>query len=216
MMRSIRSFVPRQGRMTIAQKSAFDAHARMYLLSVPMIYADPFLVDKPLVLDIGFGMGDALWQMAQAHPEYHFLGAEVHRPGIGALFRQVETLGLTNVRVIEGDVNDFLAGIKHPLLHRVNIYFPDPWQKKRHHKRRLIQTGFVDKLSSLMVAHGTLHIATDWADYAEHIQSVMSEREDFSPLLNDAVIRPETKFERRGKRLGHKITDFRYQHLKTK
>lgn len=210
--RRIRSFALRRGRTSLLQTRALEELSPHYCLKPGALVPEVIFGRKaPLVLEIGFGMGGALWQMAQQHPEWDFLGVEVHVPGIGALLDKVHAASLSNVRVAQGDANDVLATLPVASLARVHIFFPDPWQKKRHHKRRLIQNEFVSKIAEKMPLKGILHMATDWADYAEHMQAVMSERDDFIPCAS--IPRPETKFERRGKDLGHKIVDLSYQKI---
>lgn len=213
--RPIRSYVLRQGRVSKAQKRAYDT----LLPSFGIPFARETLdLDRmfgraaPKILEIGFGMGETTTQIAARHPENDYLGIEVHTPGVGSLLKQVEALGLTNVRVVQHDAVEVLTHMVEPRsLDGVHIFFPDPWPKKRHHKRRLIQPPFVALLAGRMKPGAYLHVATDWADYAEHILAVLSAE----PALHNTAEgyarrpghRPQTKFESRGLNLGHKVWD---------
>ena len=214
-VRPIRSFVLRQGRITEAQR-----RAREELLPVWGIpyQAELLALDRafgrsaPKVLEIGFGMGEGTAGMARAHPENDYLAVEVHTPGVGSLLRQVGALGLANVRIIQHDAVEVLTHMLEPsCLDAVHMFFPDPWPKKRHHKRRLIQPEFAALLASRLKPGGILHVATDWGDYARHILAVLSAE----PLLANTAdgyaprpdYRPLTKFETRGVRLGHEVWD---------
>ena len=210
--------------MTEAQQAAYDAHVEKWGVPthpVTINSQSAFGNDQPIHLEIGFGMGDSLATMAAQRPEVNFLGLEVHPPGVGRLLALVEKHSLNNVRVIQGDAVRILkARFVSGSFERVNIFFPDPWHKKRHHKRRLIQHSFVDLLKEKLVAHGILHIATDWKPYAEHVIDVMTASEGWEAMNGDNPItdrislgRPETKFERRGMKLGHEIVDLAYRAL---
>ena len=213
--RPVRSYVLRQGRTTPAQ-----ARARRELLPIYGIPYSLHLVDldeafgraAPKVLEIGFGMGETTASVAAAHPEIDYLGVEVHRPGVGSLLNRVHDLGLKNVRVIQRDAVEVLTHMIAPAaLDAVHVFFPDPWPKKRHHKRRLIQPAFVALLALRMKPDAYLHVATDWEDYAQQIFDVLSRETAFENTANGFVPRPETrpqtKFERRGVRLGHQAWD---------
>lgn len=215
--RGIRSFVLRQGRMTEGQKKAFDRNWSRYGLSRDDGMIDPrevFGRDNMLNLEIGFGMGKSLADMAEAAPEQDFIGVEVHLPGVGALLKEVEARGLENVRVYSIDANDVIdLCLPDACLDRVMVFFPDPWHKKKHHKRRLIQPEFVQRIRHKLRVGGVLHLATDWENYAEHMLEVMTAAEGFantqeqggySPRPDD---RPITKFEKRGEDLGHGVWD---------
>lgn len=213
--RSIRSFVLRQGRLSNAQQRAHES-----LLPVFGIPYAPALLDldqafgrnAPKILEIGFGMGETTAAIAGAHPDNDYLGIEVHTPGVGSLLKQIGEAGLTNVRVIQHDAVEVLEKMIAPgSLAGVHIFFPDPWPKKRHHKRRLIQGPLVALLASRIKAGGYLHAATDWQEYAEHILAVLSAE---TALANSAdgfaprpEARPQTKFESRGLKLGHGVWD---------
>ena len=169
--------------------------------------------DAPLVLDIGFGDGEALLTLAINNPSIDYLGVEVHEPGIGHLLLLLERAGITNVRVIRHDAVEVLEQmLPDAALDAVNLFFPDPWPKKRHHKRRLVQPAFVDQVARVLKPGGLFHVATDWSDYADHVDSVLDQSGQFTsttkPADDDSLAqRPPTKFERRGRQLGHEVTD---------
>jgi tRNA (guanine-N7-)-methyltransferase len=213
--RSIRSYVLRQGRTTAAQARANRELAPRYC--IPFV-REPLDLDRafgraaPKVLEIGFGMGETTAAIAAAHPETDYLGVEVHSPGVGSLLNRIEALGLTNVRIIQHDAVEVLESMIAPeTLDGVHLFFPDPWPKKRHHKRRLVQAPFVTLLAARLRAGGYVHAATDWEDYAHQILAVLAAE----PALENAVAgfaerpasRPQTKFERRGVGLGHRVWD---------
>jgi len=221
----VRSFVRRAGRLTTAQERALTELWPVWGID----YGESALDLKALfgraaknVLEIGFGNGDTLAEDAASKPEQNFLGIEVHQPGVGRLLMHIERRNLSNVRVICHDAVEVLgAQIPPASLDTVNIYFPDPWPKKRHHKRRLIQPAFLGLLARAIKTQARLHIATDWLPYAEHIHACLNDSPDFNnakhgQTLDDArhtgeVLRSETKFERRGRKLGHEVWDFIYQ-----
>jgi tRNA (guanine-N7-)-methyltransferase len=217
-LRRIRSFVLREGRLTAGQQRALEELWPRYGVdsdSNLLDFASLFGRDEPVVFEIGFGDGESLAQMAATHPDLNFVGVEVHRPGVGHLLQLIEKQALANVRVISRDAVEVLKeNVPDASLHRVNIFFPDPWHKKRHHKRRLVQPDFVALLSCKLQRGGILHVATDWEDYAEHVEAVMTTRNTFSRVTTeDTLTRPETKFERRGQRLGHGVWDLIYKKL---
>lgn len=212
--RSIRSFVLRQGRMSKGQKTALSELSGCYLVQAEekkLNFESLFDRRAKTVLEIGFGMGQSLIEMAKASPDINFLGVEVHQPGVGHLFLGLSQNNLRNVKVINDDAVMILRNmIDDNSLSGVNIFFPDPWPKKKHHKRRLIQTEFVALISQKVMPGGYLHLATDWAPYAEHMQEVMCHMGQFvssEPVLH----RPSTRFEKRGERLGHHIVDLIYK-----
>lgn len=219
--RAIRSFVLRAGRMTRGQEKAWQRLWPYYGLSLEDGVLEPVAVfgrRAPLNLEVGFGMGQSLAELAQAAPEQDFLGVEVHEPGCGALLMEIERRGLTNVRIYRADVIDVLELVlPAESLDRILILFPDPWPKKKHHKRRLIQSGFVQRLQPVLRAGGLVHIATDWEPYAEHILEVMNAATGFCNLSADAAVvdrpsdRPLTKFEKRGEQRGHGVTDMLFK-----
>lgn len=221
--RPIRSFVLRQGRLTPAQSRALDELWPDYGIDWQEGLYDwnaAFGRDADLVIELGFGNGDALAHMAAAEPEKNFVGIEVHPPGVGAALQKIEKGGLDNVRVISVDGIDVLEKmVAAGSLSELRLYFADPWPKKRHHKRRIVQTSFLDLLASKLRPGGRLHMATDWQPYAEHMLEVCDAHPAFTNLSKkDGYIespdwRPETHFERRGLRLGHGVWDLLYQRV---
>jgi tRNA (guanine-N7-)-methyltransferase len=216
-LRKIRSFVRRPGRATAAQRRAFaellprfEADASRGRLDLSRLFGR----DARRVLDIGFGDGEALVTNALNNPTVDYLGLEVHEPGIGHLLLLLEQARITNVRVIARDAADVVPELLPPTsFDAVDLLFPDPWPKKRHHKRRLVQPPFVAELARVLKPGGFLHVATDWADYARHTREVLAASVDFVPVgakdlcENPLALRPPTKFERRGRRLGHDVLD---------
>ena len=213
--RPIRSFVLRAGRMGPGQQRALDELGPRFVLpyrAEPLDLAATFGRDAPTVLEIGFGMGDATAQIAAALPGTNFIGIEVHAPGVGALLKRIGESGLTNLRLVQHDAVEVLEHMIAPAsLAGVHIYFPDPWHKKRHHKRRLIQPAWVRQLSTRLAPGGYLHCATDWQPYAEQMlevlgaePSLVNSAEGYAPRPD---WRPLTKFEQRGLKLGHGVWD---------
>ena len=213
--RPIRSFVLRQGRMSIAQQRAYDQ-----LQSIYGITYTPHAIDldaiyqrsAPKILEIGFGMGDATATIAAQHPENDYLGIEVHGPGVGSLLNQIQQRELQNLRIVQHDAVEVLQNmIADHSLSGVHIFFPDPWHKKRHNKRRLIKSDFVALISQKLAPNGYLHCATDWEDYAIQILQVLSDEPTLSNTAANYAPRPDyrplTKFEQRGIRLGHGVWD---------
>ena len=216
----IRSYVLRAGRIGPGQQRAIDSLGARFLLpfaASPLDLASVFGRPAPrVVLDIGFGMGDATAQHAAASPDIDVLGVEVHPPGVGALLKQIGERGLDNVRIVQHDVVDVLQFMLAPSsLHGAQLHFPDPWHKTRHHKRRLVQPEFVALLASRLMPGGLLHCATDWAPYAEHMLAVLSAEPTLVNTVEGYAPRPEsrplTKFEQRGLRLGHGVWDLVFQ-----
>ena len=219
--RPIRSFVLRQGRLTVAQERAVEA-----LLPVYGIPYTPAVLDidaaygraAPKILEIGFGMGTATAQIAQANPDKNYLGVEVHTPGVGNLLKLVQEKGLTNLRVIQHDAVEVLRHmIADASLDGVHIFFPDPWPKKRHHKRRLVQAEFVRLLCEKLKPGGYLHFATDWEEYAQWALEVLQAEPQLANAAADYAPRPEyrplTKFEQRGLNLGHGVWDLIFRRV---
>jgi tRNA (guanine-N7-)-methyltransferase len=219
--RPIRSYVLRQGRMSVAQRRAYDALLHRFALPytpATIDLASAFGRDAPTVLEIGSGMGETTAAIAQAQPEIDYLAVEVHSPGVGSLLNRIDALGLTNVRIVQHDavevVRDMLAT---GTLDGVHVFFPDPWPKKRHHKRRLLQPAFVALVASRLKPGGLLHVATDWQDYAEQVLAVLAAE----PLLENTAVgfaprpghRPPTKFEQRGVKLGHRVWDLVFRRV---
>ncbi len=221
--RRVRSFVRRAGRLTPAQARALEILGPGRL--VPGI-GERLALDAvfgrvaPRVLEIGFGDGEALVAMARRLPDVDFLGLEVHEPGVGHLLLRLEAEGLTNVRLICHDAAEVIER-RLPLgaFAAINIFFPDPWPKKRHHKRRLVQPPLIDTLARLHCTGGLLHLATDWVPYAEHMVEVLATSPDYRVLAPGEAAaeplawRPETKFERRGLKLGHEVRDLFYRKI---
>lgn len=213
--RSIRSYVLRQGRVSNAQKRAHDTLLPRYGLEFrdsPVDLDQAFGRSAPHVLEIGCGMGETTVAIATAHPGTDYLGIEVHTPGVGSLLKQIDAAGLANLRVIQHDAVAVLRQMITPdSLDGIHIFFPDPWPKKRHHKRRLIQPPFAALAASRLKPGGYLHAATDWHEYAEQMLAVLGAE----PLLENTApayaprpdYRPQTKFETRGLKLGHGVWD---------
>jgi len=211
----LKSFVRRNGRTTDGQQRAFAELGPQYLLpyrAEPLDLAAAFGRQAPTVLEIGFGMGEATAHIAALMPETNFLCCEVHEPGVGALLKRIGEQGLTNIRICAHDAVDVLDHmLPHGVLSGVHVFFPDPWHKKRHNKRRLLQPPLVKKLAERLGAGGYLHCATDWQPYAEQMLEVLSQE----PLLRNTAeayadkphYRPLTKFENRGLKLGHGVWD---------
>lgn len=219
-MRQIRSFVRREGRLTKGQAGAMERQWPKLgiefsgsVLNFPEIFGN----NNPVILEIGFGMGKSLVAMAKASPNKNFVGVEVHTPGVGACLLEAERQEVTNLRVIEHDAVVVLKEwIGNQSLDGVQIFFPDPWHKKRHHKRRLIQPDFVALLREKLKQGGVLHLATDWENYAEHMLAVMNVAPGYQNHAADGTYiprpeeRPLTKFEQRGQRLGHGVWDMKF------
>ena len=216
--RPIRSFVRRDGRLTPGQHRAFTRGWPRWGIEfdpAPLDLGQVFGRHRPLYLEIGFGNGEALIEMAGRHPERDYLGIEVHRPGVGHLLLRLEQTGCTNVRVIQHDAVEVLERmLPDRCLSGVYLFFPDPWHKKRHHKRRILQPRLLDHLARVLKPGGVLHAATDWEDYARHMMDALGA--DAARFENTAGPghftarpdwRPETKFEQRGQRLGHQVWD---------
>ena len=217
--RPIRSYVIRASRYTDAQKIAIDQHWDDYVIAYePRLFPTEELFgnSNPLTVEIGFGMGDSLLEMAAANPQINFLGIEVHKPGVGKLLHGVVEQNLSNVKVFCHDAKEILAHCLAPAsIARLLIFFPDPWHKKRHNKRRLVQTDFITQQLPLLADGGRIHLATDWEPYAEHMVEAMEAVEGIENLNGAGQFwqqpdRPETKFERRGIRLGHGVWDLLY------
>jgi len=215
--RPIRSFVLREGRMTPGQKKAWETLWPVYGIEPDGKTLDPptlFGNTNPVYLEIGFGNGDALLERADRDPARNQLGIEVHRPGIGHLLNLADQRSLHNIRLIRDDAVEVLRNaLPDASLAGVYLFFPDPWHKKKHHKRRIVNPAFVDQIARVLRPGGFLHIATDWEDYARHVLAVMGDREDFvNRASHDLFIprpddRPLTRFEQRGQRLGHGTWD---------
>lgn len=211
----IRSYVLRQGRISNAQQRCLDHLWPVYGIPYcqqPLDMGQVFGRVATRILEIGFGMGETTAAIAQAHPQNDYLALEVHTPGVGSLLKQIEEAGLKNIRIIQHDAVEVIRDmLTDSVLDGVHIFFPDPWHKARHNKRRLIQPVFVKQLAARIRVGGYIHVATDWQDYAEQVLEVLRSEPS---LENDAVdyaprpaYRPLTKFEQRGLRLGHGVWD---------
>jgi tRNA (guanine-N7-)-methyltransferase len=221
--RSVRSFVLRAGRATAAQERALEQLWPKYGIEygqAPIDLDAVFGRSAPRMIEIGFGAGEATLAFAQRHPEIDCLGIEVHPPGVGRLLHNVELAGLTNVRVSMHDAVEVLREqIRIGSIDLIHIFFPDPWPKKRHHKRRLLQTSFADVLARVLRTEGTLRLATDWEPYAIHMREVLDVHPAFQNVAGSAGFmarndeRPLTRFEQRGQRLGHGVWDLEYRRL---
>lgn len=217
-LRPIRSYVRRAGRLTPSQRLALKElwpTMGLAISDVPLDFEAIFGRTAPVVLEIGFGDGETLVQLAAENPEKNYLGIEVHEPGVGHCLLKARDAGIDNLRLL---MHDAIEVLNHQIppesLSRVNLYFPDPWPKKRHHKRRIVQDTFLNAIADRLSEGGTLHVATDWADYAEHIDAVFSQSERFSCTERrehqgeQPLDRPQTKFERRGLKRGYSICDW--------
>jgi len=219
--RTIRSFVLRAGRMGSGQLRALEELGPRFVLpyaATPLDLEAAFGRGSPKILEIGFGMGDSTASIAANQPENDYLGVEVHTPGVGALLKRIGAAGLTNLRIVQHDAVEVLENMIPPAsLDGVHIYFPDPWHKKRHHKRRLIQPIFVALLATRIKPGGYLHLATDWQDYAEQMLGVLQGEPSLVNTVADyaprPVYRPLTKFEQRGLRLGHGVWDLVFRRV---
>jgi len=215
--RKIRSFVRREGRLTHGQQEALEQLWPVYGIegdAQSIDFKTIFGNDHPVILEIGFGNGESLAHMAESTPENNYIGIEVHRPGVGHLLKLIEEKGLRNLRLMSDDAVDILTRqTPASSLSGVQLFFPDPWHKKKHHKRRIVQAEFVRLLASRLHSGGFFHMATDWQDYAVHMLEVMQESRDFENCSESGDYvprpghRPITKFERRGHRLGHGTWD---------
>ncbi len=217
--RHIRSFVLRQGRVSPAQQRAVDTLLPRFGIPYAAHLLDfdtIFERNAPRILEIGFGMGDSTAEIARSHPENDYLALEVHTPGVGNLLKLIDTRQISNIRIIQHDamevVRDMLGEVT---LDGVHIFFPDPWHKARHNKRRLIQPPFIALLSHKLKPGGYLHVATDWQDYAQQVLTVLSNQALLENTAADYAPRPDyrplTKFEQRGLRLGHGVWDLLFR-----
>lgn len=215
--RRIKSFVLRQGRLSASQQNAIDSlwpSVGLELDEQQLNFETLFGRTAPTIIEIGFGMGASLAEMAERHPENNYIGIEVHRPGVGALLKLVEAKQLTNIRVFNADaINVLDQKIPKNSLDAVYLFFPDPWHKSKHKKRRIVQAEFANKIAEHLKPNGQFHMATDWEDYAEHMMGVMSACKAFKNLSGEGQFtprpshRPLTKFEQRGQKLGHGVWD---------
>lgn len=211
----IRSFVRRQGRITQAQQYALDNYWQRYCLDPKQhyVFSDVFGRDAPLIMEVGFGNGEALASIAAANPDCDYVGIEVHTAGVGHLLMLLDQQGLTNVRIYCHDAVEIIEQLPDNSLTGLHLFFPDPWHKKKHHKRRLVRPSFIELLLKKLKTDGYFHAATDWQDYAEAMLAELSpytlfintsDTQDYCPRPD---YRPLTKFEQRGLRLGHGVWD---------
>lgn len=215
--KTIRSFVRREGRLTKAQERSIEELLPVYGLSLSeelLDFEKIFGRESDVVVEIGFGMGSTLLEMAQVAPEKDFIGIEVHRPGVGWFLNAIHEVGLKNIRVMTDDAVTILKQmIPDNSLDTIQIYFPDPWPKKRHHKRRIIQPDFIALLHAKLKSEGILHLATDWKPYAEWMMEMLTATKEFNNIAGEKQYskrpawRPISKFERRGTKLGHEVFD---------
>ncbi|WP_273803264.1 MULTISPECIES: tRNA (guanosine(46)-N7)-methyltransferase TrmB [Providencia] len=223
-MRRVRSFVRRQGRLTKRQEDALEkewAEMGIDFINELFDFAKVFNNSNPVTLEIGFGMGASLVTMASHNPQQNFLGIEVHAPGVGACLASAKEENVSNVRVMCHDAIEVLdCMVPNGSLAMVQLFFPDPWHKAKHNKRRIVQAPFAEKIRSKLAVGGVFHMATDWEPYAEHMLEVMKSVEGYKNLspTGDYVprpeSRPETKFEKRGQRLGHGVWDLMFERTK--
>jgi len=221
--RRIRSFVVRAGRMTEGQQRAYDENWTEYGLELDggmLNFSELFGNDGAVTVEIGFGMGDSLIEMARRAPEKNFIGIEVHPPGVGRLLARAKEEGLTNIRVYCDDAIEVLAQcIPDGSLGGVQLFFPDPWHKKRHNKRRIVQPEFAQTIRNKLCIGGVFHMATDWEPYSEHMMEVMSAAEGYKNQAGDGQFspqpdfRPVTKFQKRGEKLGHGVWDLMFERV---
>ena len=221
--RSIRSFVRRSGRLTASQQVALKELWPKYGLEYQekaLDFDHLFGRTAPTTLEIGFGNGETLVQQASENPEMNYIGIEVHEPGVGHCLLCAREAGLENLRLIAHDAIDALQHqVPNNSLQRINLYFPDPWPKKRHHKRRIVQSSFLALCADRLKVDGALHVATDWANYAEHIDTLVKDLKQFAVAErrehdgDQPLDRPRTKFEQRGLQQGHRIWDWRFDRL---
>ena len=210
----IKSYVLQKQRMTKAQAAAYERLFGAYCTTLPDVPRDPRILfahpERPLVLEIGFGMGRTTARLAQARRDTNFLGVEVHRPGVGKLLHEIEQRELSNIRIVQEDAVELLRNvIVDPLFDGIHVFFPDPWPKKRHHKRRLIRPGIVEILRDRLRPEGYLYVTTDWEDYAEQILAVLEEtpglENRYQRFASRQEWRPKTAFEEKGLAQEHRI-----------
>ncbi|MFT2110895.1 tRNA (guanosine(46)-N7)-methyltransferase TrmB [Marinomonas sp. 2405UD68-3] len=218
--RTIRSFVVRSGRMTDGQQKAYDVNWAIYGLHLEeglLNYQTVFGREADVVVEVGFGMGSSLVEMAKKSPEKDFIGIEVHPPGVAKLMMLADEAGVKNIRVFCDDAIEVMAScIPNESVSTFQLFFPDPWHKKKHNKRRIVQASFAEKIAAILKPSGTFHMATDWEPYAEHMIEVMEAQALYENVAGTGAYhprpdwRPLTKFERRGERLGHGVWDLIY------
>lgn len=219
-LRAIKSYVRREGRLTIGQQKALDKGWSQFGLKLEDGLIDlktAFDREAPVILEIGFGMGQSLAEMAAKHPEQDYIGIEVHRPGVGCLLKAMLDNDITNIRIYDQDAVEVLKHcIPDHSLSGLQLFFPDPWHKKRHHKRRIVQPEFVKLAAQKLKVGGFFHLATDWENYAQHMMQVLSQEPEFKNQAGENQFiprpnsRPLTKFEQRGQHLGHGVWDLMF------
>ncbi len=218
--RGIKSFVIRAGRLTKGQEGALERqwpNMGMELEDGPIDPEQVFGRDSHVVIEIGYGMGQSLVQMAQAAPDKDFIGVEVHLPGVGSLLHHAEEAGVTNLRTYKDDAIEVLKLVPDNSIDTVQLFFPDPWHKKKHHKRRIVNAEFAQTLRRILKPGGIFHMATDWEPYSEHMLEVMDVAEGYENIAGKGQCvdrpdhRPYTKFEKRGERKGHGVWDIMYR-----
>lgn len=218
-LRQIKSYVQRAGRMTKKQQQAFATYATKHLLEYSqeqLDFAKLFGNANPVILEIGFGMGASLVQMALANPKKNYLGIEVHKAGVGNILHEIEHQNLANLKVISYDAVEILTDmVKADSLAGIQIYFPDPWHKKKHNKRRLVNQENIDLFATKLKKGGVLHYASDWLPYAEDVLELLENDKNYQNLYTNYAPRPKwrplTKFEKRGQDLGHTISDILFE-----
>ena len=225
--RAIHSFVRREGRMTTKQQWALTHLWPIYGIdkclddALPLDFSEVFDNNVPVIVEVGFGDGTTLLAMAEKMPQYNFLGIEVYRNGVGSLLAGIHEKGLKNIKILIGDaVAIFQRHIPDLSLMGVQLFFPDPWPKKRHHKRRIVQPNFVDCVAKKLIMNGYFHLATDWENYALHMMEVLSKTAKFKNASSEGFIprptfRPMTKFEKRGQKLGHGVWDLMFYRMES-
>ncbi|MFN3234982.1 MAG: tRNA (guanosine(46)-N7)-methyltransferase TrmB [Gammaproteobacteria bacterium] len=214
--RKIRSFARRESRMSLLQRRSLEDSWGEYGIDFEqktLDFQEIFGNNNPVVFEIGFGMGEAFFEVVAANPGFNFIGVEVHRPGVGAFLSNCLEAEIKNARVMVADAVEVLEEmVADSSLDKIQIFFPDPWPKRKHHKRRLVQNAFVALLAKKLKPGGILHLATDWQDYAEHMKDVMATCSAFARTEESALVaRAKTKYEQRGERLGHGISDLIYK-----
>ena len=209
-LKRIHSFARCSGKATPGQKAALEKNGPEHILNISQGFIQ--IPEKPLIIEIGFGMGDALSTAALQHPDKQFIGIEVYRPSIGSLLIKIEKQAIQNIKIFTEDAVDVLQkSIPDQQIDAILLFFPDPWHKKRHHKRRLVQPEFIELISKKLKSNGYFHVATDWEEYAIHTETVMAEFPNFKKEIPENFLgRSSTKYEARGKRLGHGIRDLVY------
>lgn len=216
-IKQIKSYVLRQGRRTAAQQNALDNYWVFYGIddNDDIIEFDSlFENNAPVTFEIGFGDGESLVEQAKKNPEQNFVGTEVHTPGVGHCLHRIHEEGLSNIKLMRLDATDVLKlRIKDNSLQCVQLFFPDPWHKRKHHKRRILQQEFANTIRDKLETGGFFHMATDWEHYAEHMRKEMDANKNFTFVSDDRGDRPKTKFEARGLRLGHGVWDFVYKKI---